>query len=86
MQAVDLRTIEDEFVFHFGGEFHRINAETFANSILELTGAIKEINRIANPNYDIEVYVDALGEGSFRARIKTITKKADHYWMVCRKQ
>lgn len=74
-QVADLTRLGDEFVFHFGGEFHRINAETFANSLLELSGALKEINRIVNPEFEIEVYIDALGEGSFRARIKTLAKK-----------
>jgi hypothetical protein len=76
MQTIDLRSIEDEFVVHFGGEFHRLNAETLAASLLNLSGAIKDINRIVNPEYNIEVYVDAIGEGSFRARIKTLSEKA----------
>ena len=74
-QIADFTGVGDEFVFHFGGEFHRINAETFAKSLLELSGALKEINRIVNPEYEIEVYIDALGEGSFRARFKTIARK-----------
>ncbi|GLQ05867.1 hypothetical protein [Sneathiella chinensis] len=74
MQITDLTRFNDEFVFHFGGEFHRINAETFANSLLELSSALKEINRVVNPEFEIEVYIDALGEGSFRTKIKTITK------------
>lgn len=76
MQTVDLTHLGDEFVFHFGGEFHRINAETLANSLLEISAALKEINRSVNPNFEIDIYIDALGEGSFRARIKAIARSA----------
>ncbi len=76
MQTVDLTSLGDEFVIHFGGEFGRINAETFANTLLEVSSAIKEISRAINPDFEIEIYIDALGEGSFRARIRTLSKRA----------
>lgn len=76
MQVVDLSKLGDDFVFHFGGEFHQIDAETFARTLLELSGALKEINRTVNPEFEVDIYIDSLGEGSFRARIKTITKNA----------
>lgn len=76
MRVVDLSKLGDEFVFHFGGEYHQIKAETFANTLLELSGALKEINRVVNPDFEIEVYIDSLGRGSFRARIKMLSKKA----------
>ena len=74
-QAIDLTNCGDEFTFHFGGEGHRIDAETFSKSMLEFSTALKEINRIVNPQFEIRVYIDAVNEGSFRTRIKLLGKK-----------
>ena len=75
-RTVNLTKFDNEFVFHFGGEFHRVNVETFAKSMLELSSALKEINRVVNPDTDIEVCIDALGKGSFRTRIVAIAKNS----------
>lgn len=74
-QAIDLTIFEDEIVLHFGSDHHRVRAETFATTIIELTAALKEINKVVNPDYDLEVYIDAFGPGSFRARVKALQKK-----------
>jgi hypothetical protein len=75
MQTINLTAIGDEFVFHYGGQLNQINADTLANSLLDFSEAFKEINRVVNPEFEIEIYVDALGGGSFRARIKTVNKR-----------
>ncbi|ASP49457.1 hypothetical protein [Cognaticolwellia beringensis] len=74
MQVVDIREYEEEFVLHFGGERKKINAYTLASSLVALADAIKEANSIINPGYEVEVLVEAFGEGSFRAKVKTAYK------------
>ena len=46
-----------------------------AKSLLEISNALKEINRIVNPDFDVDIYIEAVGKGSFRAGIKTLAKK-----------
>lgn len=74
MQVVYIREYEEEFVLHFGGERKKINAYTLASSLVSLADAIKEANSIINPGYEVEVLVEAFGEGSFRAKVKTAYK------------
>jgi hypothetical protein len=74
VQVVDIREYEEEFVLHFGGERKKINAYTLASSLVSLADAIKEANSIINPGYEVEVLVEAFGEGSFRAKVKTAYK------------
>jgi len=74
VQVVYIREYEEEFVLHFGGERKKINAYTLASSLVSLADAIKEANSIINPGYEVEVLVEAFGEGSFRAKVKTAYK------------
>jgi hypothetical protein len=75
MADVDLRSLpEGEFVLHFGGRPSEVNAFTFSNSLISLSEAIQEINRQINPDFSIEITIDGLGTGSFRARLKTASK------------
>ena len=71
MDIIDIREYEEEIVLHFGGELKKINAYTLASSLVSIADALKEANSIINPGYEIEVLVEAFGEGSFRAKIKT---------------
>ena len=75
MTTYDLRgTDRDEFVIHFGGRPAQVNAFTFANSLLGWSEALREINAAINPDYKIEVVVDAVGSGCFRTRLRTTRK------------
>lgn len=73
---VDFRQIDDSIVLTFGGEFKRIKAYTLAKALVSIADAVKAANSEINPGYDIEVYVEAFGEGSFRAQIKALNSKA----------
>lgn len=64
----------EEVVLHFGGERSHINSYTLASALVAIADAAKEANSIVNPGYEIEVVVEAIGEGSFRAVIKTSYK------------
>lgn len=74
MKTVNVKEYEDSFVIHFGGDFRTINAYTLASTLVSLADAAKEANAIINPGYEIEIVVEALGSGSFRAKIKTVYK------------
>jgi hypothetical protein len=69
--VVDIQEYQEEIVLHFGGDRKKINAYTLASSLVSLADAIKEANSIVNPGYEVEVLVEAFGEGSFRTIIKT---------------
>jgi len=74
LETVDIREFEQEFVIHFGTQRQTINAYTLASTLVSLADAVKEANIIINPGYEVEVLVDAIGPGSFRARIKAVYK------------
>jgi hypothetical protein len=74
--TIDLRELSgDDFVLHFGGRPNNVDAFTFANSLLSISEALREINQQLNPDYNLEIAIDSLGTGSFRARLKTKAKK-----------
>jgi hypothetical protein len=64
----------DEFVLHFGGRPNEVDAFTFSNSLLSLSEALQEINRQVNPARSIEIAIESIGSGSFRAKLKTRAK------------
>jgi hypothetical protein len=70
--VIDLRELpSDEFVLHFGGRPHEVDAFTFSSSLLALSDALREINTQINPDFRIEITIEGLGPGSFRAKLKT---------------
>ena len=76
MATIDLRNLSgNDFVLHFGGRPNNVDAFTFANSLLSISEALREINLQVNPDFSIEIAIDAVGTGSFRARLKTKAKK-----------
>ncbi len=72
MSTIDIRKFEDTFVIHFGTEGHHINAYTLASTLVGITDAAKAANAAINPGYEIEVVVETLSDGSFRATLKSI--------------
>lgn len=75
---IDLRDLpEDEFVLHFGGRTHEIDAVTFSQALLGMAGALQEVNRQLYPEVPMEVTIDAVGPGSFRARVKNKPKQQE---------
>ena len=78
MQVVDVREFETDFVIYFSGEPRRINAYTLASSLVSLADAVKAANSLVNPGYDVEVVVEAFGEGSFKAKIRALYSGASN--------
>lgn len=64
----------DTIVLHFGGPIGNIDTYTFANSLLGFADTARAINEITDPYQEIELILEALGEGSFRALIRRIKK------------
>ena len=84
MAVVDVRRLpSDRLVVHYGGRPTHVDVNTFAHSLIGLSEAIREINREVNPDYKIEIVIEALGEGSFRAKLKTASKKLPGLFKAC---
>lgn len=76
MAEFRISTFENGFVLYFETPETRINAYALASTLVALSDAAKAANRKLNSAFDIEIVVEALGGGSFRARIAAIAKVA----------
>jgi hypothetical protein len=76
MAIIHVQEFEESFVIHFRGDFTRINAYTLASTLVALADAARAANASINPGFDIEVLVEAFGQGSFRAKIKAVYRAA----------
>lgn len=76
MAEIRIGEFGDTIVLHFGTEGTRINAYTLATTLSNIADAAKAANAAINPGYDIEIVVEALGAGSFKASIKAIYRGA----------
>lgn len=70
--TLDLSQFEDTFVIHFGSDLPRVNAYTLATTLVGMADAAKAANAALNPGYEVEVVVEALSPGSFKATLRTI--------------
>lgn len=78
MKTVFLKDFEDSFVIYFGAEAKRINAYTLASTLSNFADAAKAANELINPGYEVEIVVEALGGGSFKATIRSIYRGASN--------
>ncbi|WP_295883189.1 hypothetical protein [uncultured Thiohalocapsa sp.] len=76
VDVIEIAQFQEEFVIFFGGTPKRINAYTLASTLVSIADAVKSANAAVNPGYDVEVVVEALGEGSFKAKIRTLYTEA----------
>ena len=75
MGTIDLRKMSgDQIVIHFGGAVTSVDAYTFANSLVAFADTVRSVNGVINPNQGIEVRLEAIGPGSFRAVITRVKK------------
>lgn len=72
MRVVDISQFENSVVIHFDTDDTRINAYTFASTLVALADAAKAANNTLNVGCEIEIVVEALGPGSFRAFIRAL--------------
>ncbi|RNC64435.1 MAG: hypothetical protein ED859_18480 [Desulfuromonadales bacterium] len=76
MSLVKVEESGESIVLYFGGEFNRINAYTLASVLTNIADAAKAANSAINPGYEIEVVVEALISGSFKAKIRSLYRGA----------
>jgi hypothetical protein len=76
VRVLDISQFENSFVIHFATEDKQINAYTLASTLVGLADAAKAANASVNPGHNIEIVVEALGEGSFRAKISAVYSAA----------
>lgn len=72
MRVVDISQFENSVVIHFETDDTRINAYTLASTLVAFADAAKAANATLNAGSEIEIVVEALGPGSFRARVRTL--------------
>ncbi len=76
MATIDIREFEDTFVIQFGTDAARVNAYTLASTLVAIADAAKAANAALNPGYELEVVVEAVGPGSFKAKIRAVYQRA----------
>lgn len=69
MKVVEISKFEDSVVLYFDTSNTTINAYTLASILVSIADAAKAANSCINPGHEIEIIVEALGEGSFKAKI-----------------
>lgn len=76
MATINLTRITDSdgFVIYFGGRPSEVNAYTFANALVAISDVFREINGQVNAGFALEMRLEALSEGSFKARISGTSK------------
>jgi hypothetical protein len=73
MATHDFRKFENDYiVIHFGGSLTSINAYTFANSLIAFADTARAVNASINPGQEIEIRLEAIGPGSYRAVVRRI--------------
>lgn len=76
MKIVDISNFEDSVVLHFETDTQKINAYTLASILVAIADAAKAANSTINAGYEVEIIVEALGPGSFRAKITALYKES----------
>lgn len=76
MTIVEIRREIDRFVLYFDTPKHEVNAYALASALVGLADAVREANAAVNPGHVVEVVVEALSDGSFKATVRTVYTKA----------
>jgi hypothetical protein len=76
MGVLRISQLEDSFVIYFQSDRERINAYTLASTLVAIADAAKAANASLNHGYDVEVVVEAVGPGSFKAKVRAVYSKA----------
>jgi hypothetical protein len=75
MAELRVSDLSNGFVLYFETPESRINAYALASTLVSLADAAKAAGRTINGALDIEIVVEALNSGSFRARISAIARE-----------
>lgn len=72
MATVRIAKFEDTLVLVFETPAQRINAYTLATTLVAIADTAKAANAAINPGHEIEIVVEAMASGSFKATLKAI--------------
>lgn len=76
MAELRIANLSNGFVLYFETPEPRINAYALASTLVALADAAKAAGRTINSAVDIEIVVEALAPGSFRAKISAIARES----------
>lgn len=76
MPTFEVHREVDRFILYFETPRPEISAYALASALVGLTDAVREANATVNPGYRVEVVVEALSSGSFKATVKTVFTQA----------
>jgi hypothetical protein len=75
LTTLEVRREIDRFVLYFDTPKHEVNAYALATALVGLADAVREANAVVNPGHAVEVVVEALTDGSFKATVRTVYTK-----------
>lgn len=76
MTTVEVHREVDRFVLYFETPKHEVSAYALASALVGLADAVREANNLVNPGHVVEVVVESLSDGSFKATVRTVYTKA----------
>lgn len=81
MTTFDFRRFENDYVvIHFGGSFSSVNAYTFAHSLIAFADTARAVNAAINPGQEIEIRLEAVGPGSYRAVVRRVKERVEGFF------
>ena len=72
MNEFRVEAIDDKIVLYYGTKEKSISAYTLASTLISFADAARKANALINPGYEIEVIVETLSDGSFKAVLRTV--------------
>jgi hypothetical protein len=76
MTTFKITADQERFTLYFDTPNARINAYALATALVGLADAVKEVNLALNIGADVELVVEALKDGSFKATVRTVFTQA----------
>lgn len=76
MRVLRIETLSQSVVLHLHTEREGVNAYTLASMLVSIADAAKAANSAINPGYEVEIVVEGIGPGSFRAKISAAYKSS----------
>ena len=76
LPTIEVSRFEDSITVYFGNDHSQINAYTLASTLVGLADAAKAANASVNPGHEVEIVVEALGRGSFKATLRSVFSSA----------
>ncbi|MDQ8700551.1 hypothetical protein [Hyphomicrobium sp. LHD-15] len=68
---MDLRELSDDgFVFYFAGKRSDIDVDTLGDTLSALAEALRRINEVVDPEFELEITIEATSGGSFFANVR----------------